>query len=81
MGKCVKQFNVYCAVSVLFAPYMQCRGKDISWKHVIALYYRNAGAATGLCMVPKVKYEHIYLTPRSKMRVDLAAQVRECKLL
>ena len=29
-------------------------------------------ATAGLCLVPKLKYEHIYLT---KMRVDLAAQV------
>lgn len=33
------------------------------------------GAATGLCLVPKIKYEHIYLNSFSKMRVDLAAQV------
>lgn len=33
------------------------------------------GAATGLCIVPKLKYEHIYLNSFSKMRVDLAAQV------
>lgn len=41
----------------------------------MALYYRNAGAASGLCLLPKVKYEHVYLSSRSKMRVDLAAQV------
>lgn len=42
------------------------------------LYKRNAGATTetpGLCLVPKIKYEHVYLTSFSKMRVDLAAQV------
>lgn len=27
-------------------------------------------------LLPKLKYEHVYLTSRSKMRVDLAAQVR-----
>lgn len=42
----------------------------------MSLYYRNAGAASGLCLLPKLKYEHVYLTSRSKMRVDLAAQVR-----
>ena len=36
----------------------------------------NAGAASGLCLLTKLKYEHVYLTSRSKMRVDLAAQVQ-----
>ena len=34
-----------------------------------------AGATPGLSLVPKLKYEHIYLTSYSKMRVDLAVQV------
>ena len=29
----------------------------------------------GLTMLPKLKYEHVHLTPFSKMRVDLATQV------
>ena len=55
---------------------LKCKGRDIKWSHIIRLYYQNAGAATGLCLIPKLKYEHVYLTSRSKMRVDLAAQVR-----
>lgn len=39
------------------------------------LYERDKGKATGLAMVPKLKFEHINLTPFAKMRVDLAAQV------
>ena len=35
---------------------------------------RNAG---GLSLLPKLKYEHVYLTSFSKMRVDLAAQVMQ----
>ena len=31
--------------------------------------------APGLSLAPKLKYEHVYLTSFSKMRVDLAAQV------
>jgi len=45
---------------------------------IVELYKRNAGAFTatpGLCLVPKLKYEHVYLNQFSKMRVDLAAQV------
>ena len=56
----------------------QCAGKEISWHHLAALYYRDAGVqreAAGLALVPKLKYEHIYLTSFSKMRVDLATQV------
>ena len=36
----------------------------------------DKGKGTGLAMVPKLKFEHIHLTPFSKMKVDLAAQVR-----
>ena len=32
--------------------------------------------ATGLRLVPKLQFEHIYLLSFSKMRIDLAAQVR-----
>ena len=42
------------------------------------LYQQNAGRVTttpGLSLVPKIKYEHVYLNNFSKMRVDLAAQV------
>ena len=37
------------------------------------LYKSNS--STGLSIVPKLKYEHVYLTSFSKMRVDLAAEV------
>ena len=53
---------------------MQCRGKAISWKHLAALYY-ECNQTPGLSIVPKLKYEHIYLNSFSKMTVDLAAQV------
>lgn len=43
---------------------------------MVGLYKRNMGAATGLSIIPKLKYEHIKLTSFSKMRVDLAAQVQ-----
>jgi hypothetical protein len=39
------------------------------------LYRCDTGKGSGLALVPKLKYEHIYLTSFSKMRVDLAAQV------
>ena len=56
----------------------QCNGKPMPWSHVEKLYKEEtrAGlAATGLRLVPKLKFENIYLSSFSKMRVDLAAQV------
>jgi hypothetical protein len=40
----------------------------------MSLYYRDNGSSQ-LSMAPKLKYEHVYLSSFSKMRVDLAAQV------
>lgn len=45
------------------------------------LYENDKGKGSGLAMVPKLKFEHINLTPFSKMRVDLAAQVRVVHVL
>lgn len=49
--------------------------EHISWQHLVTLYESDKGKASGLAMVPKLKFEHIYLSSFSKMRVDLAAQV------
>ena len=57
---------------------MQWKGSSITWSHVLSLYYSNTGAdkaAPGLCLVTKLKREHVYLTSFSKMRVDLASSV------
>ncbi|KAL5510548.1 hypothetical protein EMCRGX_G006110 [Ephydatia muelleri] len=55
-----------------------CNGMDISWDHLKELYMKNRsqGDDAGLSLVPKLKYEHLLLTSYSKMRVDLAAQVK-----
>lgn len=45
------------------------------WQHVIDVYQRDHGKGSGLSMVPKLTFEHLYLTSFSKMRVDLASQV------
>ncbi len=50
-------------------------GKGILWQHLVGLYAKDSGKASGLSMVPKLKFEHINLTSFSKMRVDLAAQL------
>ena len=57
---------------------MQRNGKFIEWSHIRGLYKKLQEMATtssGLTLLPKLKYEHVYLTSMSKMRVDLAAQV------
>jgi len=41
----------------------------------VNLYYNRSRTSAGLALVNKLKYEHIYLTGYSKMRVDLAVQV------
>ena len=56
----------------------KCNGKNIGWSHLEKLYQNDKGAdrsAPGLAMVPKLKYEHLYLTSFSKMCIDLGAQV------
>ena len=48
------------------------------WDHIVDLYFEDSGSSkstAGLCLVSKLKYEHVYLNSFSKMRVDLAAQV------
>ena len=47
----------------------------VHWQHVVNLYEQDKGKASGLSLVPKLKFEHIHLSSFSKMRVDLAAQV------
>ena len=55
---------------------LQYNGKNISWSHLTELDNWDARPGLGLWMVPKLKFEHISLTPFSKMRIDLAAQVQ-----
>ena len=42
---------------------------------MVDFYQKDTADATGLRLVPKLKFEHIHLTSFSKMRVDLAAPV------
>lgn len=74
MGKFVKWVQNLIYMRYIF----KCNGSSIDWNFVVELCKRNLGASTStpeLSLVPKLKYEHVYLTSFSKMRVDLAAQV------
>ena len=80
----VQKLNVKSYLSIqqkrFHCTFLQCNGKVIDWQHLVSLYKSGTGAdkvALGLSLIPKLKYEHIYLTSYSKMRVDLAAQVCE----
>ena len=48
---------------------------QISWRYVRDLYDMTL-KSEGLTCLPKLRFEHVNLTAFSKMRVDLAAQVR-----
>ena len=52
----------------------------ISWSHIVELFMASRHNIESLTVVPKLKYEHVFLTSFSKMRVDLVAQVCKCIL-
>lgn len=56
-----KQLYFYCLSS------FQCNGNYISWQHIVNLYHKETTGNDGVREVPKLKYEHIYLTMFSKM--------------
>ena len=55
-------------------------GKEILWQHLVTLYEQTRGQA-GLSIIPKLTYEHMYLSSFSKMRVDIATLVAIKSLL
>ena len=76
VNQCIIIITMYIILHVYFLQFHQ----PISWSHIVKLYLDSTDhvQSPGLSLVPKLKYEHIYLTSFSKMRVDLAAQV--CRL-
>ena len=52
--------------------------KYITWQHLIYRYtcHNKVMDRAGLFLTNKITYEHVYLNFYSRMRVDLAAQVR-----
>ena len=52
---------------------------DISWKHIVHAYawdLSNNQYGIGLCKMPRLTEGHINLTSRLRMKVKLAAQVK-----
>ena len=76
MGKHLLHMSKYgFALFMMFASYIQCNGSDILFQHITDMYYNDREKSMGLLLLPKIKLEHIQLTPFSRMRVDLSAQV------
>ena len=73
VGGIRRELSWYVVLNITLFMYhlhLQCNGKAISWSHLEELYKRDTrseGHATGLRLVPKLKYEHIYLSSFSKM--------------
>ena len=83
MVKHTHTITQYAKLYCIYVLNIQCNGKELRWRHIVDLYYRNMGAVKstpGLSLLPKLTYEHIMLTSFSKMRVDLAAQVNACEV-
>ena len=58
--------------------YLKFNGQVMGWHQIVSVYEWDLGPmrnAIGLRFAPKLKDEHINLTPQSRMRVNLAAQV------
>ena len=51
----------------------QINDQHISWEHLRRLYKHRS---SGLTLLPKLTLEHLNLNSYSRMRVNLAAQVR-----
>ena len=58
--------------------YLQINGQFIEWRQLWDLFEKVVKMrveSLGLSLLPKLKREHVELSPFSRMRVDLAAQV------
>ncbi len=56
--------------------YIQKNGKHISWQHVVDIYNKDTSSPhLGIALCYKLSKQHLFLTPFSKMKVYLAAQV------
>ena len=63
--------------SVFLFLSQQNNGKYICWDQLKQLYDMDTAKVVGMRILPKLKFAHIYLTAFSKMRVDMAAQVKK----
>ena len=52
--------------------FIQVNGSHMTWSHVEALWNKDI---SGHLYMSKLTYDHIYLSPQSMMKVNLAAQV------
>ena len=62
------------ALFIIFVSYIECDGSDILFQHIIDMYYRDREKSMGLLLLPKIKLEHIQLTPFSRMLLRYFSQ-------
>ena len=70
--RCHKYFDCISPCNIITGRLLQNNGKHLLLDHVVALYKEDASRAL---YRTKLTEEHVYLTPHSVMRVNLAAQV------
>ena len=62
----------------VFDSLLQVNGEDLSWNTIEAFYeydLNRASISPGLRKCTKLTHDHIFLGPRTRMRVNLAVQV------
>ena len=65
------------AICILWCILMQKGGENISWKWIESLYLsENTTTTPGVRMCHKLTRDHVWLTPYTRMRLYLAAQVK-----
>ena len=68
----------FCWFSFSLFLFLKYNNQEISWQHLINLYEWDLGMrrfASGWKLLHKLTEDYIALTPRHRMRVNLAAQV------
>ena len=74
--RCHNQWKYHDCIShcniIITGRLLQNNGKHLLWDHVVALYKEDASRAL---YRTELTEEHVYLTPHSVMRVNLADQV------
>ena len=71
--------NLANSGSGLKTRYLWNNEKHLLWSHIVKCYLQDSHGK--LRKLPKITRDHIYLNSYSKMRVNLAAQVKQCQML
>jgi len=64
--------------SFILFIFIKVKGREICWSHLRYAYESDLNLKSftpGLRKLNRITFDHIHLTPRLRMRVNLAAQV------